>query len=106
MIHRKGEVTHADLEHEWPHHVALPAGKVRGVKNSKVILYFAVRRPYRRRRSRTPCVAMTATSCCSALLSRKTRRLVRSTWVGSSTEVTPETSGAIQGRFERSGHLA
>jgi hypothetical protein len=29
MTHRKGEITGGDLKHKWPHHVVLPAEKVR-----------------------------------------------------------------------------
>jgi hypothetical protein len=36
MTRRKGEIARDDLKH-WPHHVALPAEKVRGVKNGEVI---------------------------------------------------------------------
>jgi hypothetical protein len=41
MTLRKGEITPADLKRKWPHHVALAADKVLGLKNSEIVRGFA-----------------------------------------------------------------
>jgi hypothetical protein len=35
------EVTLPDIKRHWPHHVALPAAKVRGMVNSEIVWSFA-----------------------------------------------------------------
>ena len=41
MTLRKGEIIGARLRRQWPHHVALPADKVRGLTNSETVRGFA-----------------------------------------------------------------
>jgi hypothetical protein len=41
MSRRKGELTTSQLHRDWPHHVALPAEKVRGLANSETVRGFA-----------------------------------------------------------------
>src|SRR5258707_10057962 len=37
MTRRKGEIMLPEIKRHWPHHVALPADKVRGVMNRQVV---------------------------------------------------------------------
>jgi hypothetical protein len=41
MTRCKREITRDDPYRKWPHHVALPVGKVRGLVNSEVVRGFA-----------------------------------------------------------------
>jgi hypothetical protein len=51
MARREGEAIRGHLKRNSPHHVPLPAEKMRSLMDSEVI--FALPPPYRRRRSRT-----------------------------------------------------
>jgi hypothetical protein len=37
MTRRNGEITRSELERQWPRHVALPAERVWGLKNSELV---------------------------------------------------------------------
>ena len=41
MTRRKGDITRRELIRKWPHHIALPADKVRGLADSEVVRGFA-----------------------------------------------------------------
>ena len=41
VVTRKGEIFQARLRHQWPHHVAISADKVRGHQNYDVVHTFA-----------------------------------------------------------------
>jgi hypothetical protein len=81
MTRRKGEITRARLQREWPHHVVLSTDKVRGLDKSAMVRGFADTL------SVAPltyqCAAITASSWCSALPSRRTQRRSALDLVGS-----------------------
>ena len=41
MTRRKGEITLPEIKRKWPHHEALSADKVRGVRKSEIVWSFA-----------------------------------------------------------------
>jgi hypothetical protein len=82
MTRRKGEITLPDIKRHWPHHVALPADKVRGVVNSQIVWSFAETLSVRRRGC-IPSAVMTLSSWCSASPRQRMRRGSASVSVGS-----------------------
>ena len=55
MTRRKGEIILPQIKRKWPHHLALSADKVRGVRNSEIVwsvaaTLSAAARPYSLRR--------------------------------------------------------
>jgi hypothetical protein len=41
MTRRKGAITRSTLKRKWPHYIALPADKVRGLADSEIVRGFA-----------------------------------------------------------------
>jgi hypothetical protein len=57
---RKGEIILPEIKRHWPHHVVLPADKVRGVRNSEIV--WSLQRACQQRRVPIPSAVTTASS--------------------------------------------